>query len=1047
MSNLKFISTGIETLDKLLSGDDPSSKIIERGIPEGSILLIRGEPGSGKTTLAMQILSKYLFKRRNNSDDNYPSAIFFSYEENSDILLDNDKGRLRKFNFFKDLKFKDIKDKVDGIELICSSLYYNKWTNPQLLCISGDDFKKSIENKIPKEKKIKKVITEFAKGIEEGKYVSTSISSGFILIKSLLDKISGKSSDLEKSFGVDLIIVDSINSYLNLVQNIFTNISPRLVLNNLCSLLKNQFGSENCTLILTGDHHYHPSELAQTIKESFYCDVELVLRPEPIRVPVNYEPTIQNPIGYNLNALIKEDATNIESRSFCRVTKSRRSSNQSRRCTYDILNEQGLVFYDTYPGDGKIVLFAENVKQQQAWKSFFDLDIPESYPSLRYEVFDRMSMQTVYEGQRRLRNIPLKTDMYLSSFDCYWVGWYRYSKLKCDIDTILSDLILPGIRDKIENKKYANLVNSIVKIFAESKTLISARCLGNKDVNKLIRLIKPYIQNNTNVEENIKHMFSEEAENEFASTFSSFLRPIPFSKLKLCGEQSSLILPELINARKILSEKRITGEYKLNSKILKNYPDSWLAIPYDANISLIVCRTDLLRTSISKLDIKSVKSALYEVVIDELRLFNDKRAENDQKKEEELRLQYVYNVIHDDKKLIKDEDFDEEELLYAFCVKKVIDYCTHRIVNGVLPKTWDEMIVTAQLTGNKIAIELQSFNTYISTILEIIWNSGMPDFKINADYTIEDEESAIKIVKRAFNIIRKLFNSNVVNNYSTLETSFSIENATYIQKSNQDEQWLFARHWYSTLIDNLTAKDKSGNYIWCDGKKMDLEIMPLPVSISLLIDTLYSRIKDIKNRNTKENKKTRESLTKFFNCEHTYNCENINGCYKIEECIFKDMAYIEKLGKENLLSIDHHSSWGEWSFGLLTGSENVTLAIDLINNMMSSNKIIERAFSGACLPTVTKFYETYGDISCFNIPERPEINLPNTTFKELRETYFKNAVSRLNIYDFRHFAKILHSKVEIMRKSKDKLDDEKLEKIVRELFEEIKELNNSPILI
>jgi hypothetical protein len=97
---------------------------------------------------------------------------------------------------------------------------------------------------------------------------------------------------------------------------------------------------------------------------------------------------------------------------------------------------------------------------------------------------------------------------------------------------------------------------------------------------------------------------------------------------------------------------------------------------------------------------------------------------------------------------------------------------------------------------------------------------------------------------------------------------------------------------------------------------------------------------------------------------------------------------------------------------LMKGSENVALAVDLINNVMSSQRICDRAFSGAAVPTVEDFYKIYGDIPCLNFPERPTKLLPETTFADLREMFFKNARSRSQIFDYRLCMRELHSILE-----------------------------------
>ena len=65
-----YISAGHETLDNMVDSNSALRNIGEgKGIPVGSNVLIRGEPGSGKTTLAMQILDKFL---ENNAEKDDP---------------------------------------------------------------------------------------------------------------------------------------------------------------------------------------------------------------------------------------------------------------------------------------------------------------------------------------------------------------------------------------------------------------------------------------------------------------------------------------------------------------------------------------------------------------------------------------------------------------------------------------------------------------------------------------------------------------------------------------------------------------------------------------------------------------------------------------------------------------------------------------------------------------------------------------------------------------------------------------------------------------
>ena len=77
------------------------------------------------------------------------------------------------------------------------------------------------------------------------------------------------------------------------------------------------------------------------------------------------------------------------------------------------------MFYETYPGDGSILLFAENERQKRTWDRFFTWDVPQNYPALRFEQFDRSGLQRTFASQRGFRYRPSRVDLYLASFDTY----------------------------------------------------------------------------------------------------------------------------------------------------------------------------------------------------------------------------------------------------------------------------------------------------------------------------------------------------------------------------------------------------------------------------------------------------------------------------------------------------------------------------------------------------------------------------------------------------------------------------------------------------
>jgi len=437
----------------------------------------------------------------------------------------------------------------------------------------------------------------------------------------------------------------------------------------------------------------------------------------------------------------------------------------------------------------------------------------------------------------------------------------------------------------------------------------------------------------------------------------------------------------------------------------------WLSIPYDANISFFVCRKDILDRARGELDLRVVKQELHNLLVEEARLMTST--------DTRLPDQDYYDAIRECDPFAPTAPSGEvdDKFKRIIIISKMVDHVARRVVAGKLPETWEEMIVIAKLLDKRILLETQSFNTYLCTFLELIWNSG-GDLTVNPDYTFSGKtgEGDRTHLLRAFHLFRSLFRTGVSDRNSTLETQRA-EGATYVHVGEQPTNWLFARHWYSTMVDTLTAKDEEGRYLWCDGEAMDLELMPVPSSLSLWIRKTIE--KTIEKTPDESPSLTAEELNRFCECSESHFCEDITRCEETKGCALKKIND----GKGLSSLVDHHACWGEWSFGLMSGSENQSLAIDLINNLMTNSKICERAFNGACLPTVEAFYEMYGDVKCLDLPERPEVSMPSLSYNQLRSQHFRHAKTRLDIYDFRHVAKILHSKMEAIRKSQVQNED------------------------
>jgi hypothetical protein len=139
------------------------------------------------------------------------------------------------------------------------------------------------------------------------------------------------------------------------------------------------------------------------------------------------------------------------------------------------------------------------------------------------------------------------------------------------------------------------------------------------------------------------------------------------------------------------------------------------------------------------------------------------------------------------------------------------------------------------------------------------------------------------------------------------------------------------------------------------------------------------------------------------------------------------------------------SCWGDWHLTVLQGSENDALAVELINNLMSSHKISDRALRGAALPTVEAFYEKYGNRPCMRL-SRPGITMPRMTYAQLRAEVFSVAKARSEVFDYRHCMRELHGLLEFII-STPEASAEELGKILVATLQSIQRLRDRELLL
>jgi ABC-type glycerol-3-phosphate transport system substrate-binding protein len=502
-----YFKTGIKELDTMLGIEKNSNGKKENN---NRIALIKGGPGSGKTTLGLQVLHNHLKrnKEKDKKDNTQFVACYVSLEIDPKLSSEYASSR---FNFT------ELTDKVN---------YYQN---------SKEELKKSLENfyrpdgvHLPK---LSDVIFDCLKNKE-----------GIKLSQDNDDKLK-------------VVFVDSLNVLIDMIRSVVDkNVNERDIIKSICDIdFNNESDKEkddkNKNTIFVFSVEYHPtwgqSKLA--ISESFMCDTEILLSIEPVFG--SNEKNVQNisSIGYKFEGNQEGEKKN-EYRSFCRVLKTRFDNHQTRRCSYDINNGIGLQFYESFPGDGHISLFCENAKQKEAWESFFIEDIPHQFPALRHEDFERKQMQQNFSNRRRFAKVPEKTDLYLSSYDNYWIHWFT---------TVDQKRI---IRDFIQNES-----RTFKKYISESKTEWE-KSQRKKELEPIISFIFKTFQNDIFNLRKIK--------NEFTG--------IKFQDLK--GKEVYLNLKNIaINALEYISINDIeisNVENKETKKEGKNKEDNTIDVKY-----------------------------------------------------------------------------------------------------------------------------------------------------------------------------------------------------------------------------------------------------------------------------------------------------------------------------------------------------------------------------------------------------------------------------------------------------------------------------------
>lgn len=962
------MKTQIPVLDHLLGWEQKNRPQI--CVPQSQVMLIRGAPGSGKTTLALEILARNIIVK----DPAF--GIFISLEVDP---LDAWKAVVQRLS-------PEVTARLPSMESVSKKGLYHIFKNERttLLLVGREWCQIALPFGSTWDTVETRLNTELTRLVNE-------IQSNHH------DNSAAISHNVSPPFKRGLVVIDSINL---LGEHLQVGLSSggkhadmRTAMYSIWAILEKQrtLFSDNkspCNLILTGEHHPGAPYDVSLLSESFACDIELLLAAEPIAgtptTPINLLGTLG--YSYERTQLRPNAPQSVEIRSFCRILKSRFTANQSRRCAYDIVSGHGVKFEEKYPGDGALLLFFENAKQKFSWDQFLTRDVSRQFPSLRYELFDRPGMQRTFGTQLTFNKIHQKTDMSLVCFDTYWVNSFWQLGQRLHLQKLLSAIFPDPDSPTAEDRhKYSAMVNSDETVEQMShkrwmrflcsvdgfagdaiqnynvyelttnppqipKTLLrkfvkmvkSISCKEWLEAQSIKRINTPGLTQadslapvRRSVKIDVSRCIFNAAENLVDGTVG-LLQPIPKADLRLFGEQRSDIIWEL--------ESKKHGVHLPRSKSDQQH---FLSIPYNANVSFLVCNTQLVTQALNRklennnkweTSFKSLVSAQESA----LRVFANLRSERvgiTTERESARELQ------HSGTEFDEGDEVSPSSPMTVSTLEDLFLLCTD---GNYFP----DDITRPPPAPMRFGIETQTYDSFLCSFLEVFWGCG-GELAVTPEYEIRNPAVTSEKLFQAFFLFREMFRHNVIDRDSTLDPS-KIQQLPL----KSSGQWMFARHWYSTFVDILTAKkmgSKAEPWLWMPGRNSTFEIQPLPFS-----------------------------------------------------------AYTAIMQNEFVKPV---SCWGEWHFAVLNGTENRALAIEMLNNLMSSTSICERASRGAAVPTVEEFYKRYKHIPCLTFPERNDIKPLTFTYNDLRQRIFKCARSRSSIFDYRHCMREIHSVLTITQQN------------------------------
>lgn len=393
----EFISTGLRPLNTLLGG---------RGLVQGSSVIIRGQPGTGKTTLGLQIAKHAI-------DELDHTVVYASVEDDPEILLN------QVTRSFWDCDYGDYFQHRDRCFVEDFTRYFDR-------DVAGEAERESIDSWRREAGLTRQELDAIPSEIKDRLFSLHCVQQARLNARRKVMKEMDVDHVMTKLWteldvGNDrpvLLVIDSLNALINSAAARFRKVPERQIMLKILHSLRNwraRRGGKVTVLFLVEDDVRVVNAAA-----SYAADVVIDLQ-QPTMEHTIYESPGQTRMWQ-------------QEMRFCKVRKGRGLPIQSRSCCYEFDKDKdpklsGIVFLPTFAASGLVSLFQENRPMQDVIRTLRESDVPSLYPQVVVQEFNRTALQRVFSASRRRTRISLRHPMMLSNVDEYWLTLLQQNNL------------------------------------------------------------------------------------------------------------------------------------------------------------------------------------------------------------------------------------------------------------------------------------------------------------------------------------------------------------------------------------------------------------------------------------------------------------------------------------------------------------------------------------------------------------------------------------------------------------------------------------------